>query len=426
MRYQLLPASFYVKNRKALMQKMQQDAFAIFFSNPVSLRNGDCSFAYRQDSDFFYLTGIDQAESILILNPSATDPLLKEILFIQEATEHSKIWDGALYTPAQATQTSGIQTVVFLDQWEQFLKKIALNNQALYLNFNENERAPISTSEPSKDYALKFKHNFPAHNILRAAPILSKLRVIKKNAELKCIQKACSITHKAFETVLKNTKPGKKEYEIEAEIIYRFIQEGANGHAYAPIVASGENACVLHYIDNNQVCKNGDLLLLDFGAEYANYAADLSRTIPVNGKFTKRQKEVYQACLNTFKFAKSILAPGILIADYQAEVGKFISNELIHIKLLTKQEVLKNPKAYQQYFMHGTSHFLGLDVHDVGDRNTILQKGMVLTCEPGIYIPKEKMGVRIENDILLTADGNKDLMSVIPIEIEEIEALMLG
>jgi Xaa-Pro aminopeptidase len=348
-------------------------------------------------------------------------------LFLEETNDHIAVWYGKKYSKEEATAVSGIKNVYWLDSFETALKEVMALCENVYLNMNENPR--YSNPLPYKDlrFAGELKTKFPLHKYERSAPIVSKLRTIKSAIEVDLIQEAVDITEKAFRRLLGSLKPGVMEYEVEAEITHEFISNRANGHAYYPIIASGSSACVLHYVENNKECKDGDLLLLDFGAEYANYAGDLSRTIPVNGKFTPRQKEVYNACLHVMKAAKKILTSGTTLDAYHTEVCKIMDKELIGLGLYTEEDVKNQDPAkplYFKYYMHGTSHFMGLDVHDVGSKQDIIAPGMVFSCEPGIYIPEEGIGIRIENDILITANGNIDLMANIPIEIEEIEALM--
>ena len=423
-RYQTINSHFYKKNRIKFAKKMKAGSIAVFHSNPEMHRNGDCSYPFRQDSDFFYLTGIDQEQSTLILFPDHQYKKYQELLFIRKTDEHIKIWEGKKYTKKEATTTSGINSIAWNKDLKKTLQKLFKQTDTVYLKYSDEN---IENGIPTYNDLLKLDLEKSKLKIKNTNKIFSNLRVIKSAEEIAVIKHACSITHKAFTRVLEFMKPNCMEYEVEAEITHEFIRNGANGHAYSPIVASGKNACVLHYIDNNNKCKDGDLVLMDFGAEYGNYASDLTRTIPVNGKFTTRQKEVYNAVLNVMKFAKSILAPGVIIKDYQDKVGEKMTQELLKLKLLSTAETSDKEhgeNAYKRYFMHGTSHFMGLDVHDVGDRSKPLKAGMVVTCEPGIYIPEEKIGVRIENDILITKDGNIDLMADIPIEVEEIEELM--
>jgi len=390
-------------------------------------RNGDQNFPFRQNSDFFYLTGIDQEKSILLLCPECPNPKLREVLFLVETSELIAIWYGHKYTKDEGSTTSGIKTILWLDSFETVLKEVMSTTHNVYLNTNENIRYSSEVITRDVRFAKDIKKKFPAHNYHRAAPIVTNLRTSKSSIEVELIQKACDITEKGFRRVLQFVKPGVMEYEVEAEITHEFLCNRANGHSYSPIIASGKSACVLHYVENNKECKDGDLMLLDFGAEYANYAGDLSRTIPVNGKFTPRQKDVYNACLRVMKAAIKMLVVGNTIDKYHAEVCKVMEKELIGLGLFTAEDVKNQDPAkplFFKYYMHGTSHFMGLDVHDVGSKQEELRDGMLFSCEPGIYIMEEGIGIRIENDILVTENGPVDLMKNIPIEVDEIEALM--
>jgi len=375
----------------------------------------------------FYLSGIDQEQSILVIYPDCVRKEYREILFLRETNEHIAVWEGHKYTKAEATEASGVKNIIWLDSFDSVMKDLMSNAEHVYLNMNENIR--LATTVPYRDvrFANEWKSKYPFHKYERAAPLVTKLRTVKSAEEVELIQEACNITGKAFDKVMRFVKPGVMEYEVEAEIIHEFIRNRANGHSYNPIIASGASACILHYVENNKPCKNGDLILLDFGAEYANYAGDLSRTIPANGKFTKRQKDVYNATLRVMKFATSKLVVGTTIDAYHAEVCKKMEQELIGLGLFTIEDVKKqapNAPLFMKYYPHGTSHFMGLDVHDVGCKQELLQDGMVFSCEPGIYIPEEGIGIRIENDILITKNGPVDLMKHIPLEVEEIEAIM--
>ncbi|MGD0710664.1 MAG: aminopeptidase P N-terminal domain-containing protein [Bacteroidales bacterium] len=427
MKYQPINPQLFVQNRSRFTKEMKPNSLAIFNSNDDMPRNGDQDFPFRQNSDFFYLTGIDQAKSVLFIFPDCPLEKYREALFLEETNEHIAIWYGKKYSKEEAIAVSGIKNVFWLDTLDGAIKEVMAACEYVYLNANENPK--YSNPVPYRD--IRFNEDltkkFPAHKYERANPIVCKLRMVKSDIEIDLTKEAISITDKAFRRILSFTKPGVMEYEVEAEITHEFIRNRANGHAYYPIVASGKGACVLHYIENNKECKYGDLMLLDFGAEYANYAADLSRTIPVNGKFTPRQKEVYNACLRVMKAAIKHLVPGTTIDKYHAEVCKIMEKELIGLGLFTAEDVKKQDLAkpmYFKYYMHGTSHFIGLDVHDVGTRQDIIKPGMLFSCEPGIYIQEEGIGIRIENDILTTENGNIDLMAGIPIEVEEIEKLM--
>ncbi len=427
MRYNPINSILFSGNRENFISKLKVNAIALFNSNDQYLRSGDQTFPFRQNSDFFYLTGIDQEESILLLFPDCPNPLHKEALFIRQTNEHIKVWEGHKYTKEKAAEVSGIKQIYWLDEFWAIFSSIVNYSDTLYLNTNENDRSTDEISTRDLRFIDTLKKRYPLHEYKRAAPILREMRCVKSDIEVELTRRACSITKDAFKRVLKFVKPGVKEYEIEAEIIHEFIRQGATGHAYSPIIASGANATILHYNDNNQICKDGDVILFDFGAEYANYNADLSRAIPVNGKFTKRQSDIYKAVLHVFKEARKMLVSGTVWSEYQTEVGKIMSDQLVQLGLFTKFDVEhQNPDMplYKKYFMHGTSHHLGLDVHDFASRYRPFEPGNILTCEPGIYIKEEGIGIRLENDILITADGNIDLLADIPIEPEEIEELM--
>jgi Xaa-Pro aminopeptidase len=389
--------------------------------------NADGHMGFVQNSDLFYLSGIDQEESILVLFPFCRDPQHREILFLKETSELIAIWEGHKYTKEEARATSGVPTIYWLSQFKTIFNQLMSEADTLYLNTNEHLRAHIEVETRDARFIKWCKEHYPLHTYKRSAPILQKLRAIKSSLEIEVMKKAMEITGKGFERLLKFVKPGVMEYEIEAELIHEFIRNRSRGFAYGPIIASGPSACVLHYTDNNRECKAGDVILLDVAAEYGNYASDLTRCLPVSGKFTPRQKDVYNAVLRVLKAATQMLVPGNLIENYHREVGKLMEKELIQLGLLKAEDVAKqNPDAplYKKYFMHGTSHFLGLDVHDIGDFKHPIDAGMVFTCEPGIYIPEEGLGIRLENDILVTHNGPVNLMEHIPIEADEIEALM--
>lgn len=427
MKYLSIDSALFIENRQRFAASLKPQSIAFFNSNDEMPRNGDSTFPFRQNSDLFWLTGIDQEQSILVIFPDAPLPKYREILFLRKTNEHIAIWEGHKYSKEEARAASGVQTVFWLDDYNSIVPMLMNHAVNVYTNLNENDR--YSNEVPYRDLRftrdLQMRH--PAHFFERCGPIMARLRSVKSDLEIKQVQRAIDITEKAFRRVLRFVKPGVMEYEIEAEIIHEFIRKRANGHAYSPIIASGKNACVLHYNDNNQECKDGDVILLDFGAEYANYAADLTRSIPVNGQFTERQREVYNAVLRVMRQATRMLVPGNTIEKYHLEVGKIMEEELLKLGLISKEEIKnQNPDwpAYKKYFMHGTSHFLGLDVHDIGDRYQLMQPGMIFTCEPGIYIPEEGLGIRIENDILVTSKDPVDLMSAIPAEVEEIEEAM--
>ena len=426
MKYKPVKPSLFQKNRKKLASKLEPKSTAIIHSNDEMPRNGDQFYPFRQSSDFFYLTGIEQEKSVLVLCPNHKNEKWREILFLLKPNKTLEIWQGHKLTQEEAQQISGIQTIKWLDEYDSILGEILQTNELIYLNITENAR--FQPDIVSRDFSMhkKLKKKYPLHQYKRLAPLITEIRLIKEKEELNLMQTACDLTKKAFLRVLEKVQPGMYEFEVEAEMTYIFLKYGASGHAYAPIVATGKNACALHYVDNDAVCKDGDMLLMDFGAEYANYAADCTRTIPVNGKFTSRQKECYQSVLNVLKKAQKLLIPGTTINEINKKVNALMEEEMIKLGLFTKEDVQKQDPSspmYFNYFMHGTSHFIGLDVHDVGGKDISLKKGMVLTCEPGLYIAEENLGIRLENDILVD-DEPKNLMFDIPIEIAEIEDLM--
>jgi len=426
MRYSEIPAELFIKNRHKLFELLNNNSIAIIHSNDEMPRNGDQTFAFRQHSDFFYLTGIEQEKSILIISKGYKEEF-EQILFILKPDKTLEIWEGHKLTNEEAKTISGVENIKYINEFENILRELIFSSENIYLNRNENVK--FETAVPYKDirFSSELKEKYPFHTYKRLAPLLTKLRLQKEPEEIELIKKACKITNKAFHRVLRFVKPGVKEYEIEAEITSEFLRNGAGGHAYQPIVASGKDNCVLHYISNDKICKNGDLVLMDFGAEYGNYAADTTRTIPVNGKFTKRQKEVYNAVLRVMKKATKLIKPGNTINKVNEEVNRMIEEELVNLGLAKQNEINNKEKrdtVRMNYFMHGNSHFMGLDVHDVGTKDTVFKPGMVLSCEPGIYIEDEGFGIRLENDILVTENGQIDLLEDEPIEIEDIERLM--
>ncbi|MBL6447856.1 aminopeptidase P N-terminal domain-containing protein [Fulvivirga sp. 29W222] len=427
MKYTPLGKELYIENRKRLVNEMRTNAIAIFNSNDIMPTNADGTMPFRQNNDLYYLSGIDQEESILILCPDFHDKRLREILFLKETNENIAIWEGHKYTKEEAAETSGVERIFWLSQFEGVFNTLMAEVEHVYLNTNEHIRADAAVETRDARFGNWCRGKYPLHKYERSAPIMHKLRAIKSEKEIEAMQVACDITEKGFRRVLQFVKPGVMEYEVEAEYIHEFVRNRSRGFAYIPIVASGFNACVLHYIENSKECKAGDVLLMDVGAEYANYNADMTRAIPVSGKFTKRQKDVYNAVLRVKREAMKMLKPGNVIPEYQKEVGKIMESELLGLKLLDKADIKKqspdNP-AYKKYFMHGTSHHIGLDVHDVGNIYREMQPGMVFTVEPGIYIREENLGIRLENDVVITEDGLNDLMGNIPIEAEEIEDLM--
>jgi Xaa-Pro aminopeptidase len=429
MKYKSIDSKLFSENRLRFAKKLATNSLAVFNSNDIMPTNADGHMGFRQNADLFYLSGIDQEESILVIFPDSKDAAHREILFLKETNEHIAVWEGHKYTKEEAIATSGIKTIYWLHEFNTIFKQLMFRAQSVYLNTNEHTRAVIEVETRDARFIKWCRQNFPLHSYHRLAPIMHQLRAIKSKYEIDLIQQACNITEKGFRRLLKFIKPGVMEYEIEAELIHEFVRNRSQGFAYGPIIASGGSACVLHYVENNKPCKNGDLILLDVAAEYGNYASDLTRCVPANGKFSKRQKEVYNAVLRVMRAATKMLVIGNTIEKYHVEVGKLMEKELISLGLLDAKAVAKQDKnkpLYKKYFMHGTSHFLGLDVHDVGDFKRPLEEGMVFTCEPGIYIAEENLGIRIENNILVTKKGPVDLMKNIPIEVEEIERLMRG
>lgn len=427
MKYKSLPSKLFKQNRKRFIKHLEPDAIAIFHANDLMPRNGDAYYKFRQNSDLYYLSGLDQEEIVVAIFPDCVNKNWREVVFTKRTNEKIAIWEGEKYTKEEVRKVSGIQSVYWLEDMNRVLTEMLILSKVIYLNGNENTR--FQSDVPYKDlrFLEDIKRTFPFHRIERSQPIMKQLRMIKSDIEVGAIQRACNLTEKAFRRVMKFTKPGVMEYEVEAEIIHEFIRNGGTGHAYEPIIASGANACVLHYVDNNKPCKKGDLLLMDFGAEYANYAADMTRTIPINGKFTKRQKKIYNAVLKVMRESINMLRPGTSVDKYNNEVNKLMESELIRIGLLDKTDVKNQSKdnpLYKKYFMHGTSHHLGLDVHDIGNFFVDIQPGMVFTCEPAIYIREEGIGIRLEDDILVTNDKPINLMKNIPIEANDIEDCM--
>jgi len=427
MKYAPIPSSLFINNRKRFVKELKPGSLAVFNSSDIMPTSADGSMSFKQQTDIFWLSGVDQEESILLIFPDSKLPEHKEILFLKETNEHIAIWEGAKLNKEQATQVSGVQTVYWLSQFKTIFHQLMCECEHVYLNTNEHLRAAAEVETRDSRFIKWCKEKYPLHNYVRVQPIMHHLRAIKSKEEIELIQTACDITGKGFRRLLGFVKPGVWEYEIEAELVHEFVRNRSKGFAYGPIIASGFNACVLHYVDNDKQCKAGDVILLDVAAEYANYASDLTRCLPVSGKFTKRQKNVYNAILRVIRGATAMLKVGNNILDYNEAVGKLMEEELIKLRLLrlsaVKKQDPKNP-LYKKYFMHGTSHYLGLDVHDYGDRYRKFEAGMVFTCEPGVYIREENLGIRLENDILLTKNGNVDLMKNIPIEADEIEELM--
>lgn len=428
MKYLPIDNKLFIKNRKKFVAKMKPNSLAIFNSNDIYPISADSTLPFKQHRDIFYLSGVDQEESILVIFPDAPKKEHREMLFLKETNEHIAIWEGEKLTKEKAFETSGIKNVYWLQDFDKILFEIMTQTENVYLNTNEHYRANVETETREARFIKKLQKKYPAHTYLRSQPILQRLRSVKEPKEIELIQKACDITEKGFRRILQFIKPNVTEYEIEAEYIHEFTKNRANGFAYTPIVASGYSACILHYIENNQTVKDGDIILMDVGAEYANYASDMTRCVPANGKFTDRQKEVYNAVLRVKNAAAKMLVPGTLWAEYHVEVGKLMTKELLDLGLLTEEDVKnEDPKwpAYKKYFMHGTSHHMGLDTHDYGILTEPMQAGMVFTVEPGIYIPEENLGIRIEDDYVIQPKGEPvNLMKNIPITVEEIESLM--
>lgn len=418
---------FFKENRRRFSKLLKPGSIAVFHSNDQMPRNGDQFYPFRQNADFFYLTGINQEKSILLVAPEHPDPKYREILFLIETNEKIAIWEGHKYNKNEASDISGIENVQWIDGYQMLLHELMQWCSRVYINTYEYPK--YETDVPSRNirYANELRRNFPGHTFERSAPIMTGLRMIKQKEEVDLIREAIRITGKAFERILKFVKPGVKEFQVQAEIEHEFAMNGASGPAYAPIIASGINSCVLHYTENNKVCRDGDVLLFDFGAEYGNYAADISRTIPVNGKFTSHQRELYNLVLRVQKKAIKKLVPGNTTKTYNEYVNKEMEREMIAIGLLKEHDVLNqdpDKPLLKKYFMHGTAHHLGLDVHDVFDKHRPFEAGMVFTCEPGIYIREEGIGIRIENNILVTENGPDDLSEHIPREAQDIEEMM--
>jgi Xaa-Pro aminopeptidase len=427
MKYAAIPNGLFVDNRNKFKNHLKSNSLAVFFSNDILPTNADGSMGFKQNSDLFYLTGIDQEDTILVIFPDVKDGKHTEVLFIKETSELIAVWEGAKLTKEQATEVSGIRNIYWYHEFDKVFKTFAFQAENFYLNSNEHTRRYIDTQSAEDRFNLRLRNMFPLHTVYRSAPIMHKIRAIKSAYEIELIQKACDITEKGFRRLLKFVKPGVFEYEIEAELIHEFVKNKSKGFAYGPIIASGNNANVLHYVENDKECKDGDVILLDVAAEYANYASDLTRVVPVNGKFTKRQKEVYNAVLHVKKEAQKMLVVGNTFDKYNKAVGEIMTEQLLKLGLIKSDDVKnQNPAwpAYKKYFMHGTSHFLGLDVHDVGFFYEPMQAGMVFTVEPGIYIPQEGFGIRLEDDVMVTTGEPLNLMLNIPIEADEIESLM--
>jgi Xaa-Pro aminopeptidase len=428
MKYTPISSRLFVKNRKKFCKQMHPGSLAVFNSNDIFPISADSTMPFQQHRDIFYLSGVDQEESILVLFPSAKDEKHREILFLKETSDLIAIWEGEKLSKKAAFELSGIQTVYWLSDFDVIFNTLMAQAESVYFNTNEHLRASTSVETREDRFIKQCKEKFPAHIYRKSAPILHHIRSIKENEELELMQTACNITEKGFRRVLQFVKPNVWEYEIEAVFMHEFLMNRSKGFAYTPIIASGFGSCVLHYIENNKQCIDGDVILIDAAAEYANYSSDLSRTIPVSGKYTPRQKAVYNAVLNVKKKAEKLLVPGTILSEYQTQVGLYMQDELLQLGLIDKTDIKNqdpNWPAYKKYFMHGTSHFIGLDTHDVGIWNEPIQAGMVFTCEPGIYIREENLGIRIEDNLLVQPKGPAlNLMKNIPIEADEIEELM--
>ena len=430
MKYLPIDKNLFIKNRAKFSKAMKPHALAIFNSNDIYPISADSTLPFAQHRDIFYLSGVDQEESVLVIFPDCPKKEHREILFLKETNEHIAIWEGEKLTKEKAYETSGIKKVYWLQDFEKVLFELMTQAEFVYVNTNEHYRANVATQTREARFVKWLQEKYPAHSYLRCQPIIQRLRSIKEPEEIALIQEACNITEKGFKRVLQFVKPNVTEYEIEAEFIHEFIKNRSDGFAYTPIIGAGFNACVLHYIENNQVCKSGDVILMDVGAGYGRYASDMTRCVPVSGKFTPRQKEVYNAVLRVKNAAAKMLKPGVIWADYHVEVGKIMTEELIGLGLITKEDVKnENPDwpAYKKYFMHGTSHHMGLDTHDYGILTEPMQPGMVFTVEPGIYIPDENLGIRLEDDYVIQEKGEAfNLMANIPIEVDDIEDWMQG
>ncbi|HYF66769.1 MAG TPA: aminopeptidase P family protein [Ohtaekwangia sp.] len=429
MRYENINKELFISNRKKVIQQLKPNSIVALNANDIMPTNADGTMRFRQNSDLFYLSGVDQEETILVLCPDFPDEKYREVLFLRETNEQIATWEGHKLNKDEARTLTGIQTVLWTSEFHRMFNTMMLMGDVeyVYLNTNDHYRAEGEIETREMRFVKWCQQRYPLHKYERLAPIMHRLRSVKSQLEIDLMQKACDITADAFRRVLRFVKPGVKEYEIEAEYIHEFTRQGSRGFAYTPIIASGSNSCVLHYIENDQVCKDGDVLLLDVGAEYANYNADLTRTIPVNGRFSPRQRDVYNAVLHIQREAIKLLKAGVKYYDYHKEVQKITESELIKLKLFSKDDVKKQDPSkplYQKYFMHGTSHQLGLDVHDVGNMYHKMQEGQVWTVEPGIYIKEEGIGIRIENNVVIQREGVLDLMKNIPIEADEIESIM--
>ena len=428
MKYEKIDKELYIYNRSRFTKGLKPNSLAIFNSNDIVTTGADSTNPFVQHRDILHLSGVDQEESILVVFPDCFEQKNREILFLKETSDLIAVWEGAKLNKEQAFETSGIKTVYWLDQFDTVFNALMSEAENVYINTNEHTRANTEAQTREDRFVKKLKKKYPAHTYQRSAPIMHEIRSIKHPIEIELMQKACDITEKGVRRLLTFIKPGVMEYNIEAELMHEFLNNRSKGFAYTPIIASGYSACVLHYIENNKECKDGDVILLDFGAEYANYASDLTRCFPVNGKFTARQKDVYNAVLRVKKGATKLLVPGTYLKDYHVAVGKLMEKELISLGLISQEDVQNEDPAwpaYKKYFMHGTSHYIGLDTHDLGLWTKPMKAGMVFTVEPGIYIPEENLGIRLEDDVVVQESGEPiNLMENIPIEVDEIEELM--
>tara|TARA_B110001450_G_scaffold251977_1_gene272911 strand:+ start:592 stop:1887 length:1296 start_codon:yes stop_codon:yes gene_type:complete len=428
MKYESIDSKLFIKNRLNFSKKMKENGIAFFNSNDIYPVSADSTLPFEQHRDIFYLSGIDQEESVLVLCPNSINPKHREILFLKETNDHIAVWEGPKINKKQAYKLSGVKSVYWLNDLENIIEELMVNCNNIYINENEHYRAKVETETREARFSKWLLNKYPKQNKQRSNPILQRLRSVKDPIETRLIQHACNITNKGFRRILNFVKPGVWEYEIEAEFIHEFLINKSKKFAYTPIIASGQNANILHYIENNMQCKNGDLILLDVGAEYANYSSDMTRTIPVNGRFNERQKAVYNSVLKVKKEATKLLVPGTDWAEYHTEVGKLMTSELLDLKLLDKSDIQQQSKdkpAYKKYFMHGTSHHMGLDTHDYGLLEEPMEENMVFTVEPGIYLPTEGFGIRLEDDVIIQKTGEPiNMMRDIPIEIDEIENLM--
>ncbi|HEA20558.1 MAG TPA: aminopeptidase P family protein [Pricia antarctica] len=428
MKYEQIPNSLFKKNRKKFMAQMKPNSLAVFNSNDIYPISADSVLPFEQHRDIFYLSGADQEETILVLFPDALNEKHREILFVRETNDHIAVWEGEKLTKEKATEVTGIHTIYWLKDFDTVFFDLMTETETIYYNTNEHYRQAVETQTREARFIETYRQKFPAHQVAKSNPILQEIRGVKEPEEIALMQTACEITEKGFRRVLAFVKPGVWEYEIEAELVHQFVRNRSKGFAYPPIIAAGNNANVLHYLENNKQCQDGDMILMDTAAEYANYSSDLTRTIPVNGKFTKRQKEVYEAVLRVKNEATKLLVPATLWAQYHKECGKLMTSELLGLGLLDKADIQNQTEAkpaYKKYFMHGTSHHIGLNTHDYGALKTPMKANMVFTVEPGIYIPQEKMGIRLEDDVVIQPNGEPfNLMADIPIEVGEIEELM--